>query len=343
MSETIHGIALVFCGSEAEMADYQLCKFAYLHERCGEKGKICIRFCLFRFFSLILHGKVKKKLFTDQNMAEKNFNRQEQQSVSRRGGVPRLVIRVGNGTLSFLLPHEDGRVEFSPYTVRSGVSMAANLRSAFRDADMLADHGSKALLSVCSPVVLVPMDEYMDDEEYDVDTIYSETFVGHSSDVKERSILPDLNAVAIYGVNKDLRMVVEDHFKDVRVQNVMQPVWTYLYRRSSLNGRRRKLYGYFHDKRIDVFSFQQRRFRFANSFDAAHLHDALYYLLFVWKQLAFDNEEDELYLVGDIPDREWMVNKLRSYLRRVYMVNPSSELNRLPVTQIEGVDFDMML
>ena len=276
-------------------------------------------------------------------MIEKNDNRSEMQSVVRRRGTPRLVIRVGNGTLSFLQTHEDGTAEFSPYTVRSGVSMAANLRTAFRDAEILSGHGDKALISVCTPVVLVPMDEYMDDEEYDVDTIYSETFTGHSSDVKERSILPDLNAVAIYGVNKDLRMVVADHFKDVRVQNVMQPVWTHLYRRSSLSGRRRKLYGYFHDKRVDVFSFQQRRFRFANSFDAAHLHDALYYLLFVWKQLAFDNEEDELHLVGDISDRDWIINKLRAYLRRVYMINPSSELNRLPVAQIEGVDFDMML
>ncbi len=275
-------------------------------------------------------------------MTDKNNNQSGLHSL-RGGGEPRLIIRAGNATLSFLLPHEDGVVEYAPYTVRSGVSMAANLRSAFHDAEILSAHGGKVLLSVSSPVVLVPLDEYQDEEEYDADTIYAETFPGHNSEIKERSVLPEQNAVAIYGVNKDLKMVVEDHFADVRVQNVMQPVWRHFYRRSALTGRRKKLYGYFHDRCIDVFSFQQRRFRFANRFDAAHLHDALYYLLFVWKQLAFDNREDELYLVGNIADREWMVNKLRAYLQRVYIINPSSELNRLPASQIEGLDFDMML
>ena len=63
----------------------------------------------------------------------------------------------------------------------------------------------------------------------------------------------------------------------------------------------------------------------------------------MWNQLAFDNENDEMHILGNIENKEWIVNKLKSYLRRVYVLSPSAELNRLPVTQIEGVDFDMML
>lgn len=265
------------------------------------------------------------------------------QPVNRRGEIPRLIIRAGNGTLNFLLPYEDGRVDYTPYTVRSGVSMAANLRQAFRDAAILQDHGQKVLLSVSTPVMLIPMDEYQEEENYDADLLYNTSFIGHESDEKIRSILPDLNSVSVFGVNKDLKMVVEDHFSDVRIQNVIQPVWTHLYKRSALASQRRKLYAYVHDKSIDIFSFQQRRFRYANRFDATHQHDVLYYLLFVWKQLAFNNEEDELHIVGNIDNREWLLNKLKTYLRRVYNIHPSSELNRSPVSQIEGLDFDMML
>ena len=50
-----------------------------------------------------------------------------------------------------------------------------------------------------------------------------------------------------------------------------------------------------------------------------------------------------MHILGNIENKEWIVNKLKSYLRRVYVLSPSAELNRLPVTQIEGIDFDMML
>ncbi|MDO4958150.1 MAG: DUF3822 family protein [Prevotellaceae bacterium] len=261
----------------------------------------------------------------------------------RRGIVPRLAIRVGYGTMSFCLPNADGTVEYQPYTVKSGVSMAANLRTAFRESELLRGRDDRALLSIVSPVVLVPIDEYMDQENFDVETLYNHTFTGREHEAKVASVIPDLSAVAVFGVNKDLKLVVEDHFGDVRIQNVMQPVWTHLYRRSTLVGQRRKLYAYFHDNKVDVFSFQQRRFRFSNTFDAVHAHDALYYLLFVWKQLALSNEDDELHLVGKSEHMEWLITKLKSYLRRVYTLNPVADLNRAPASLIEGMEYDLMI
>lgn len=271
------------------------------------------------------------------------MNQKSEINSSRHAAVSRVVIRVGLDTLSFLLPYEDGRVEYSPYPVRNGVSLAANLRQAFREEEILDGYKEKALLSVYSPVALVPVDEYMDVEGYDLDLIYNSTFLGYEHEAKVANVIPDLNCIAIFSVNKDLKMVVEDRFSDVRIQNVMQPVWSHLYRSSQLVGQRRKLYGYLHDRHIDVFSFQQRRFRFQNSFDAARVHDALYFLLFVWKQLAFDNEEDELYLVGETEDKELLLAKLKNYLRRVYVINPASDLNRAPASMIEGMEYDMML
>lgn len=288
-------------------------------------------------------AKVRKNFLLTKIMIQKNENTPSSPLHGGRGRMSRLVVRVGRDTMSFLLPYEDGRVEYHPYRLRNGVSMAANLRQAFRDEEMLADCGDKALLSVSSPVALVPVDEYMDVENYDLDTVYNSTFIGYEQDVKVANVIPDLNCVAIFSVNKDLKMVIEDRFQDVRIQNVMQPVWGHLYKRSQLIGQRRKVYGYFHDRHIDIFSFQQRRFRFANRFDATRAHDALYFLLFVWKQLAMDSEEDELHLVGNTEHLEWLIQKLRQYVRRVYVINPMADLNRAPASLIEGIDYDMMI
>ena len=257
--------------------------------------------------------------------------------------VNRFIIRAGNHSLSFLKPLADGGYQYLPYVSKSGMSVSANLRAAFREEEFFNDKEDKAALVVCTPVSLVPLDEYMDSEEFDASEIYDHTFTKHEHEAKVCNVLPDLDAVAVFGVNKDLKLVVDDNFRDVRIVNVMQPVWEHFYRRSQLNPMYRKLYGYFHDGVLDVFSFQQRRFKYSNSFPVAHAHDALYFLLFVWKQLAFNNETDELHLVGNMPHKEWLQQKLGQFLRKVFFVNPVADLNRAPVSQIKNIDFDMML
>ncbi len=72
--------------------------------------------------------------------------------------------------------------------------------------------------------------------------------------------------------------------QDVRFTPIMQPMWHYLHHRS-FTGIHRKLYVYFHDKKLDVFGFEKNRFKFFNSFNAEHAKDALYFILYVWKQL----------------------------------------------------------
>ena len=154
-------------------------------------------------------------------------------------------------------------------------------------------------------------------------------------------VLPVVNAVAVYGVNRDLKLVVDDRFDDVRFSHVCASVWNHLYRRS-FTGVRQKLYAYFHDKKMSVFSFQQNRFRFANSFDADHAADAVYFILNVWKQLAFDNKRDELHLVGDIPEKDSMEKELRTFIQNVYVINPKAEFNRSPITAISHLPYDLM-
>jgi hypothetical protein len=105
-----------------------------------------------------------------------------------------------------------------------------------------------------------------------------------------------------------------------------------------------------HERKIDIFCFQQNKFSFCNSFDAKHIRDAVYYLLYVWKQLQFDQLNDELHLVGDLflndtvsaqQDRELLLSELRRFLQKVYVINPSAEFNRAQVTTLKNMPFDM--
>ena len=252
----------------------------------------------------------------------------------------RLTIRVSNNTLSFsVIDREtEHQVIYEPYTVKSGVSMAANLRQAFKESDLLLRGYLKARIYIDTPLLIVPIEEF---KEEDAPILYHHAFTGHDSDAILYRVQPNLNVVAIFCINKDLKLVVEDNFKDVRFTPILQPVWNYLHQRN-FTGIHRKLYAYCHEKKLDIFCFEKNRFKFFNSFEASHSKDALYFILYVWKQLGFNQQQDELHLLGNIPDKDWLLYNTKLYIKKVLTLNPAAEFNRAPITEIKGMPFDLL-
>lgn len=253
---------------------------------------------------------------------------------------PRLVIRVGGHSLSFstLNQAEPGTIVFEPYTARSGISMAANLREALKQIDVRRNGWQRAVTLLDSQTLMVPVDGF---NENTAATLYNHAMMGKEAETVLHTVLPALNAVAVYSVNKDLKLVIDDNFADVKFYPLCAPVWNHLFKRS-FTGVRKKLYCYFHDKKTDIFSYQQNRFKFTNCFDTNLVPDIVYFVLNVWKQLSFDEKRDELHLVGEIPEREDLLNELRTFIRNVYVINPKAEFNRAPITAIEGLPYDLL-
>lgn len=269
-----------------------------------------------------------------------NSNIQEGARVITMNHRTRLVIRISKQSLSFaaVQPSAETTFSFEPYTVKSGISMAANIREAFRNVDLLAKQWDRVMVVADTEVLLIPLDEY---QQEDQETLYHHAFTHHQGDKILSTVLPSLSAVMLYSMNKDLLQVIEDHFPDVRYTHVCASVWQHFHRRS-FTGMNRKLYGYFHDKKVDIFAFTQNRFRFYNRYDTNNPQDAVYFLLYVWKQLGMDQQKDELYISGQLPEGQTLIENLQKYLRKAYTVNPSAEFNRAPLTQIKGMPYDLI-
>ena len=250
----------------------------------------------------------------------------------------RLTIRIGRSTLAMLVQDTGSAdVLYEPYVVRSGVSMAANLREAFKSSDLLLQAPPRVRVLIDSDVLMVPVEQF---DETTMAGMHSHAFPRHEQDIIFYNVLPDLNAVAVFSMNKDLRLVLDDHFQDVRLVSAIQPVWRYMHQRS-FTGMRFKLYAYFHEKRLEVFSFQQNRFKFCNSFDAGRPKDAVFFLLYVWNTLQLQAEYDELHIMGDLPGENAILDELKQYLQKVYVVNPAADFNQHPVTAVKGVPYDL--
>lgn len=254
--------------------------------------------------------------------------------------VNRITIRAGRDSLAFAMPNAqaDTQIDYRPYITKSGVSLAANLREAFKTEEMLQRPTSRARVLVDSPSLIVPLEEY---RAQDNDLLYKHSFPQTEGAVVVSNVLPNLDSVALFALNRDLKLVVEDHYQDVAYVCLMRPVWDYLHHRSFI-GNHRKLYAYFHDNALELFSFERNRFVFCNCFDTRHVKDAVYFTLFVWKQLALDQLQDALFLVGDMPEKDTLLSTLRTYIATVVVINPSASFNRAPLTQIKGITFDMI-
>lgn len=257
----------------------------------------------------------------------------------------KITIRIGKSSLSFTafdVTETSRPLRFEPYVVKGGISMPANLREAFKQNELMVsdNHIQQVQVLVDTPSLLVPIEQF---EEPLIETLFNHSFP--AKDEEKRivlyNVLPALNTVCIYAINKDLHKVLNDRFERVQFIQAMTPVWHYLHQRS-FTGHRNKLYGYFHEKQLDIFSFQQNRFKFANSFEAAHLSDALYFLLYVWKQLRLDAHYDEIHLVGDIPDRDALLQELKRYVQKAYLINPAADFQQAPATEITGMPYDLM-
>ncbi len=260
----------------------------------------------------------------------------------------RMTIRAGRSTLSFSVPDGEQNVRFAPYVVKSGVSMAANLREAFKSFEFLSQLPNKARLVVDSDVVLMPINLF---DENEIESQYVYSFPSRKHDHVFYNVMSELNVVAVSSVNKDLKLVVEDHFRDVRLLVALWPVWRYMHQRSFTDNNQ-KLYGYVHEQRLDVFAFQQNRFKFSNSYDIKHVKDACYFLLYVWQLLQMDAQKDELHLMGDlfqrnsvstVCDQDELLKQLKVFLKNVYVVNPSSDIGFSSVAELKGMPYDLMI
>jgi len=250
----------------------------------------------------------------------------------------RLVIRVGRQSMAFSTITEGSDVAYESYPFKAGISVAANMREAIRTADILRGDYSSVLVMVDTEVMVVPAEEY---SEQHAGLMYRHAFTGHEQHSLLSAVMPDLHAVVLFAVERDLQTVLADHWQRVRYVPSMMPVWHHLHQRS-YTGPRAKLYVYFHDRQMDVFAFAKNRFRFCNAFDAVQADDALYYLLSVWKQLGMEADRDELYLVGELPGDTDFRAKAEEFIKRVYMISPVGEFNRAAPTRVSGMPYDVV-
>ena len=84
-----------------------------------------------------------------------------------------------------------------------------------------------------------------------------------------------------------------------------------------------------------LYCYDRNHLLLANSFECKQTADRIYYLLYIWKQLGFEQERDEMHLTGELSDKEALLSELRKFIRQVFIMNPATNLDLQAITTCE--------
>ena len=252
-----------------------------------------------------------------------------------------LSIRLDTDGFSFSVYDPiHNTIFFSRKEIDPVISFTANLKQVFREADFL-NHPYKRIrvLFVNRRFTFIPL-ELFDEEQ--ADTLFYYNQMPKENEVVLYNVLRKNNMVVLWGVDKSVYNFLNERYDSPKYYSQASSMIEYFSVKSRL-GNTKKMYAYIRNNALDLYCFERGHLLIANSFQCKNDEDRQYYLLYTWKQLNMDQERDELHLVAEFGGKSKLQSELNRFIKQVFIINPSSEINRATMDGGEKIPFDMQI
>lgn len=245
-----------------------------------------------------------------------------------------LSIRLSTDGFSFSVfnPMGDGELSFFDREVDEGLSLTANLKQTFREVEWLnRPYRRVNILMADKRFAFIPL-EFFEDEQAEI--VFYHNHPKRENELVQYNILHKNNIVVLFGMDKSACTFLREQYPDAKFYSQASSFIEFFSMKSRL-GNCRKMYVHLRKDAIDVYGYERGRLLLANSFACKETADRIYYLLYIWKQLGFEQERDELHLTGALHDKEQLLPELRKFIRQVFIMNPSTNLDLQAITSCE--------
>jgi hypothetical protein len=237
-----------------------------------------------------------------------DFSRSEQYTLS---------IRLRTDGFSFALFDTFGKGEatYLRHNINPLLSLTNNLKEATHSLEWLGTCSFRRvnILTDNNRFTILPLELFEDEQ---AEQLFHYNLPKQTGEVVQYNILRQSSTVVLFGINKSALHFLHERFPDLKLYAKITPLIDYFTTRSR-RGNNRKLYVNLCRSSLELLAFADGHLLLANSFAAKQHTDRIYYILYAWKQLNFDQEHDELHLSGEITDKETLLEPLRTYIRRV--------------------------
>ena len=243
-----------------------------------------------------------------------------------KSGQYTLSIRLSADGFSFSIHRSSSNDDFfyAEYPVNVSYSMTANLKKMIQATEELKHaYGQVNILIDTQRFTTVPFDLFEDEQ---TETLFYHNFQQRENETVLCNILGKSNVALLFGMDKHAHQLLGEQFPNARIFACVCPLIEHFTQKSRDNNQR-SLYAYFQPNLMIVFAFDKNRLLLVNTFHCKQTSDQVYYMLYVWQQLGFSQEKDQLYLTGKMDNPEELVTELNKFLRQV---TPLPLLNNLP-------------
>ena len=142
----------------------------------------------------------------------------------------------------------------------------------------------------------------------------------------QKGLCAFIYAEDIFGIDKSAQTFLNEQYPEARFYSQSTPFIDYFSVKSRL-GNSKKMYASIRKDGIDIYCFERGHLLLANSFECTHTEDRIYYLLYAWKQLEFNQERDELHLTGILPEKDVLMSELKKFILQVFIMNPATNID----------------
>ncbi len=249
-----------------------------------------------------------------------DFNHSEQYTLSIRLSTDGITLAVFNP----LAGADDAATTTEDRPVDESLPWTANLRQLYDACDWLHRPFRRVNVLVADRrFTLMPLDLY---EDALAETVFYHNHLRQENEQVMHNLLRNDQVALLFGFDRSARAFLDRQHPDVRYY-AQAALLIHHFSRQSRLGNTRKMFAHLRGEYVDVFCYDHGRLLLANSYKCRLVEDRIYYLLYVWQTLSFEQERDELYLCGLLADKDELLSGLREFVRRVFVMNPSRDMD----------------
>ena len=237
-----------------------------------------------------------------------------------------LSIRLSTDGFSFSIynPIHDDSLSIIEKEIDTSLSLTANLKAVFHESDFLNHPYKRVNIMMASKrFTIAPLDLF---EEGQAELLFYHNHQKKENETVLYNILRKNNVAVIFGIDKSAQTFLNEQYPEARFYSQSTPFIDYFSVKSRL-GNSKKMYASVRKDGIDIYCFERGHLLLANSFECTHTEDRIYYLLYVWKQLEFNQERDELHLTGILPEKDVLMSELKKFILQVFIMNPATNID----------------
>ena len=252
-----------------------------------------------------------------------------------------LSIRLSADGFSFSIynpAEKETQLIYTPFEVDSSYSMAANLKQMLSETAALhLSYKRVNILVDSSRYTLVPFELFEDDQ---MEQLFDFNLSKRMNEMVLCNILGKNNVALLFSIDKHCHQLLNDQYPSARFYSTASPVSEYFVYKSR-TGSNKKMYVYLKEDQLEVYCYRLGKLLLTKSFACKCTEDRVYYLLYTWKQLGYNQETDEINIVAHQTPTQELTAELHKYVKQVSIIQPKVEFKHSEISRIEGLPFDI--